>query len=110
MWEQSKKLINHFKRVRAVRVCLWTYPFQRRLDSRIRAYSRGSANSPVIAVVEAKNENIAAGLGQCMAQMVAAQMFNQKKKNPVSQIFGVVTTGSSWKFMRLEGNIIEVDF
>ena len=65
--------------------------------------------SPVIAVVEAKNENIAAGLGQCMAQMVAAQMFNQKKQNPVSQIFGVVTTGSSWKFMRLEGNIIEVD-
>jgi len=39
----------------------------------------------------------------------AAQMFNQKKKNPISQIFGVVTTGSSWKFMRLEGNIIEVD-
>ncbi len=66
-------------------------------------------NSPVIAVVEAKNENIEAGLGQCMAEMIAAQMFNQKKKNPVSQIFGVVTTGSSWKFMRLEGNIIEVD-
>ena len=65
--------------------------------------------SPVIAVVEAKNENIAAGLGQCMAEMVAAQMFNQKKKNTVSQIFGVVTTGSSWKFMRLERNIIEVD-
>ncbi|MDJ0677116.1 MAG: hypothetical protein QNJ36_17335 [Calothrix sp. MO_167.B42] len=65
--------------------------------------------SPVIAVVEAKNENIEAGLGQCMAQMIAAQMFNQKKKNPVSQIFGAVTTGSSWKFMRLEENIIEVD-
>ena len=65
--------------------------------------------SPVIAVVEAKNENIEAGLGQCMAEMIAAQIFNQKKKNPISQILGVVTTGSSWKFMRLEASTIEVD-
>ncbi|MDJ0801076.1 MAG: hypothetical protein QNJ51_30435 [Calothrix sp. MO_167.B12] len=65
--------------------------------------------SPVIAVVEAKNENIEAGLGQCMAEMIAAQIFNQKKKNPISQILGAVTTGSSWKFMRLEESTIEVD-
>ncbi|MEC4817464.1 MAG: hypothetical protein SAK29_29970, partial [Scytonema sp. PMC 1069.18] len=65
--------------------------------------------SPVIAVVEAKNENIEAGLGQCMAEMIAAQIFNQRKKNLVSQIFGAVTTGSNWKFMRLEEQTIEVD-
>ncbi len=65
--------------------------------------------SPVIAVVEAKNENIEAGLGQCMAEMIAAQIFNQKKKKSISQILGAVTTGSSWKFMRLEENTIEVD-
>lgn len=65
--------------------------------------------SPVIAVVEAKNENIEAGLGQCMAEMIAAQIFKQKKKNPVDQILGAVTTGSSWKFMRLEEQTIEVD-
>jgi hypothetical protein len=65
--------------------------------------------SPVIAVVEAKNENIESGLGQCMAEMIAAQIFNQRKKNPVTQILGAVTTGSSWKFMRLEEQTIEVD-
>ncbi len=65
--------------------------------------------SPVIAVVEAKNENIEAGLGQCMAEMVAAQIFNQQKGNQIPEILGTVTTGSSWKFMRLQEQIIEVD-
>jgi len=65
--------------------------------------------SPVIAVVEAKNENIEAGLGQCMAEMIASQIFNQKKGNSVTRIFGAVTTGSSWKFMRLSETTIEVD-
>lgn len=65
--------------------------------------------SPVIAVVEAKNENIESGLGQCMAEMIAAQIFNKQKGNQISQILGAVTTGSSWKFMRLEDQTIEVD-
>jgi len=34
-------------------------------------------NAPVITVVEAKNENIMSGLGQCAAQAIAAQMFNE---------------------------------
>ncbi|MBG1265345.1 hypothetical protein [Nostoc sp. WHI] len=65
--------------------------------------------SPVIAVVEAKNENIEGGLGQCMAEMIAAQIFNQQKGNQISRILGAVTTGSSWKFMRLAEKTIEVD-
>lgn len=35
--------------------------------------------APVIALVEAKNDNIQSGLGQCIAEMVAAQLFNQQK-------------------------------
>ncbi|MBH8561951.1 hypothetical protein I8748_07155 [Nostoc sp. CENA67] len=65
--------------------------------------------SPVITVVEAKNENIEAGLGQCMAEMIASQIFNQQKGKQVNQIFGAVTTGSNWKFMQLTGTTIEVD-
>ncbi|NEO55863.1 MAG: hypothetical protein F6K54_24005 [Okeania sp. SIO3B5] len=34
--------------------------------------------SPVIALVEAKNDNLKSGLAQCMAEMVAAQIFNQR--------------------------------
>lgn len=65
--------------------------------------------SPVIAIVEAKNENIELGLGQCIAEMVAAQIFNQRKGLEIPTILGAVTTGSTWKFMQLEGKIVELD-
>ena len=65
--------------------------------------------APVIALVEAKNDNIQSGLGQCIAEMVAAQLFNQQKENEIKTIYGTVTTGTNWKFMRLSGQIIEID-
>jgi hypothetical protein len=65
--------------------------------------------SPVIAVVEAKNENIIAGIGQCLAEMVAARIFNEREKNAVASIYGVVTTGSVWKFLKLKGNEAVID-
>ncbi|MCW5199743.1 hypothetical protein VU05_03400 [Desulfobulbus sp. F1] len=65
--------------------------------------------SPVIAVVEAKNENIIAGIGQCLAEMVAARIFNEREKNTVASIYGVVTTGSVWKFLQLKGNEAFID-
>ena len=43
------------------------------------------------------------------AEMVAAQLFNERKKNEIKTIYGVVTTGSIWKFMKLEGQVIEID-
>jgi hypothetical protein len=65
--------------------------------------------APVVTVVEAKNDNLKAGLGQCMAEMVAARLFNQKRERPLSRVYGVVTTGSLWKFMRLEGDVVSLD-
>lgn len=65
--------------------------------------------SPVIAIVEAKNDNIASGIGQCIAEMVAAQIFNKRHQNPISTIYGVVTTGSNWKFLQLKGTVVEAD-
>ncbi len=60
-------------------------------------------NSPVIAVVEAKNENIIGGLGQCIAEMVAASLFNQAEGDQLGQeIYGVVTTGTAWKFLKMK--------
>ena len=65
--------------------------------------------SPVIALVEAKNENIMLGLGQCMAEMVAARIFNEREGNAIASIYGVITTGVLWKFVKLENNRFEVD-
>lgn len=65
--------------------------------------------SPVIALVEAKNDNIQLGLGQCAAEMIAAQIFNQQRENEIETIYGVVTTGSIWKFLKLKEQSIEID-
>jgi len=65
--------------------------------------------APVIALVEAKNDNIESGLAQCMAEMIAAQLFNQQKGNEIKKVYGVVTTGSLWKFMQLEDQTISLD-
>lgn len=66
-------------------------------------------NAPVITLVEAKKENLIGGLGQCVAEMVAAQIFNDREGNGISEIYGAVTSGTNWKFLRLKGKVIEID-
>lgn len=65
--------------------------------------------SPVIALVEAKNDNLKSGLAQCMAEMVAAQIFNQRQGNEISKIYGTITTGTFWQFLELEGEAVVLD-
>lgn len=65
--------------------------------------------APAIMLVEAKKENINAGLGQCVAEMLAAQIFNQREGEEVTDIYGVVTTGEIWKFLKLTGELVQID-
>ena len=65
--------------------------------------------APVVAVVEAKNDNIKSGLGQCVAELLAAQRFNAGRGLELPHLYGVVTTGSAWKFLRLSGADVIVD-
>jgi hypothetical protein len=53
---------------------------------------------PSALIVEAKQEKLDEGWGQCLAAMVAAQRLNQKKD---LAIYGMVTTGRLWEFGRL---------
>jgi hypothetical protein len=68
-----------------------------------------AVEAPVLVVVEAKKENIAAGLGQCIAEMYAAKLFNEKDDFHFAAIHGVVTTGSAWKFLRLTESSVVID-
>ncbi|MFP4009827.1 MAG: hypothetical protein ACLFV6_17785 [Spirulinaceae cyanobacterium] len=65
--------------------------------------------APVTIIVEAKNENIIGGLGQCAATMIAAQRFNQARQQPIPAIYGVVTTGNIWRFLRLIERRLDID-
>jgi hypothetical protein len=65
--------------------------------------------APGVAVVEAKNENINRGISQCSAEMVAAQQFNRQQNNSIRTVYGAVTTGSVWRFLRLTESQVSVD-
>lgn len=65
--------------------------------------------APAVAVVEAKNENFRQGVPQCIAEMYAAQVFNARRGRPRDAVYGVVTTGDVWRFLRLEGDVATID-
>jgi hypothetical protein len=65
--------------------------------------------APLITVLEAKKGDIELGLGQCVAQMVGAQLFNERSDSTIDTIFGCVTTGTIWQFLRLQQTTVVMD-
>ena len=65
--------------------------------------------APVVTIAEAKRNDISTGLGPCVAQMVAAQVFNEARNSVLPVIYGVVTTGTTWRFLRLIGKTVYMD-
>ena len=80
-----------------------------------------SVRAPILSVVEAKRDNVEGGIGQCVAQMVGVQIFNQLALQPETEatdhigsdnlglVFGCVTTGEIWQFLCLEGTSLTID-
>jgi hypothetical protein len=65
--------------------------------------------APVVAIVEAKQENINAGIPQCLAELIAAQIFNAAHESSITPLYGAITTGEVWKFLRLHGTAATID-
>lgn len=65
--------------------------------------------APVIILVEAKKDDLITGLGQCVAEMIAAQRFNAEKGNDIPRVYGATTTGVNWLFLKLEGKRLHID-
>lgn len=74
-----------------------------------RTPSVPEVRAPLVAVVEAKKNDVEAGLGQCVAQMIGARRFNERAGEPIRAVFGCVTTGEVWQFLRLEGPVAAID-
>lgn len=60
---------------------------------------------PIIQIVEAKRGEIELGVPQCAAQMVGAKRFNEKNGIQLERMYGCVTNGNDWLFIRLEGDL-----
>ena len=65
--------------------------------------------APAVTIVEAKNESIFSGLGQCLAEMYAARIYNEKEGYHLPCIYGAVTTGDEWKFLKLDNDAAYID-
>jgi hypothetical protein len=65
--------------------------------------------APLVAVVEAKKNDVEAGLGQCVAQMIGARLFNERTEQKIPAVFGCVTTGEVWQFLRLQESVAGID-
>ncbi len=61
---------------------------------------------PILQIVEAKKNDLEAGVPQCAAQLVGAKVFNEKKGLHLDRLYGCVTTGNDWLFMKLENDLV----
>ena len=68
-----------------------------------------SLKAPIIIIVEAKKDDLLVGLGQCVAEMVAAQRFNTEKANDIACIYGTITSGIDWIFLKLAKKKLYID-
>ncbi len=68
-----------------------------------------SINYPILQVVEAKKHDIDLGIPQCAAQMLGAKIYNEQNDIEIKAIYGCVTTGDNWLFLKLEDNILIID-
>lgn len=65
--------------------------------------------APAIVIVEAKQADLKTGIGQCVAEMIAAQKFNEAKGKSILTIYGSVSNGVQWQFMKLEKQTVTID-
>ena len=70
---------------------------------------RLDVEAPVVVLIEAKRDSLTDGLGQCVAEMVAAQRYNAEKGNDIRCVYGATTSGTEWLFLKLEGKTLSID-
>jgi hypothetical protein len=57
-----------------------------------------------LVLVEAKKQDLLSGIPQCIAEMYAAQVLNENNET----VYGCVTTGLEWLFIKLENNVATI--
>lgn len=64
---------------------------------------------PIMVLVEAKRQDLYGGIPQCIAEMLAARSVNNRAGIQYEAIFGCVTTGNEWLFLKLSGSRATTD-
>ncbi|MFK7908005.1 MAG: hypothetical protein AB8B69_22940 [Chitinophagales bacterium] len=70
---------------------------------------RDYVECPIFATIEAKETMIRQGTAQCAAQMIGIKALNEQEETPLEVVYGCVTTGYDWRFMKLEKGELSID-
>lgn len=65
--------------------------------------------APILCITEAKIGKIQKYIPQAAAQMVGAKVFNLKNNEPSPTVFGAVTDGKVWRFLKLQDDNLWTD-
>jgi hypothetical protein len=66
--------------------------------------------APAFFIVETKKTDIDENaIAQCGAELYAAQLFNAQEGKPQTAVYGCVTSGFSWGFLKLEAQTLMID-
>jgi hypothetical protein len=65
--------------------------------------------APAVVIIEAKKADLNLGIGQCIAEMVAAHKFNQANLQPIDTIYGSITNGTAWRFLQLKEQTVTIE-
>ncbi|MEL7241428.1 MAG: hypothetical protein AAGM40_03635 [Cyanobacteria bacterium J06573_2] len=68
-----------------------------------------TVEAPTIMIVEAKQPDLKSGIGKCISEMVAAQRFNEIRGKSINTIYGCVSSGTQWRFLKLEAQTVTID-
>ena len=75
-----------------------------------KKYNAAFIESPLVAVVEVKNnQDLPDASPQCIAEMYAAQLYNEKNEEKITVIYGAITNGYEWIFLKLEDKEVILD-
>jgi hypothetical protein len=65
--------------------------------------------APAVVIIQAKKADLNLGIGQCIAEMVAAHKFNQANLQPIDTIYGSITNGTAWRFFQLQEQTVTIE-
>ena len=68
-----------------------------------------NVESLIFCLVEAEKNDLVSGIGQCTAQMIGARMINEQDGVNFPVIYGCVTTGTDWQFLKLEDQLVTLE-
>ena len=66
-------------------------------------------DTPIFCVTESKIGRVIEAFPQATSQMLGVRLFNKNRNSDIEIIHSIVTDGTTWRIMKLEGNTVFVD-